>query len=77
MESFQSYKDEGLRIVDKRGLPYESREQRFEAWYNDQWIEKLYAEAAWALETTYSLPTQEEIEEYVHEYLTQLYLPYI
>ena len=62
---YGSYKEEGLRIVDKRGLPYETTEDRYEAWYLGQLEDSLWDRAVWLLETEFALPTRQEIQEQV------------
>lgn len=52
MKNFSQYTDEGMRIVDKRGLPYESLEERNEAYFSWKFLDWILDEIMeWDLST--------------------------
>ena len=60
---YKQYKDEGLSIVDKRGIPFENEALRNKLWQDDSLNESLWEEAEYLCEDPLYVTPKKRVEE--------------
>ena len=60
---YRQYKDEGLSIVDKRGIPFENEALRNKLWADEELKESLWEEADYLCEDLYTVAPKQQVKE--------------